>query len=144
MQMHVSLCSIKLLWYLCQLFSARSGWPGLCIQMHFIQIWTTANYYKYSFFPLTVVQWNNLLSQAILSDDPSSFRSIIPYHAMDWAKGWTATQILFNWSSRFFCWSTLLPFCVTHKNSVDLEEQLQKKSTGLAQKSPVEDQRISG
>ena len=26
---------------------------------HFIQIQTTANYYKYSFFPLAIVQWNS-------------------------------------------------------------------------------------
>ena len=44
--------------------------------MHFIPIQTTANYYKYSFFPLAVVQWNNLLSLAVLSDGLRSFRSI--------------------------------------------------------------------
>ena len=27
---------------------------------HFIQIQTSSNYYKYSFFPLAIVQWNNL------------------------------------------------------------------------------------
>ena len=55
--------------------------------MHFIQIQTTANYYKYSFFPLAVVQWNNLPSQAVLSDDLSLFRSTIlqpkPYHVIN-------------------------------------------------------------
>ena len=45
--------------------------------MHFIQIQTTVNFYKYSFFPLTVEQWNNLPSQAVLSDDLSSFRPVI-------------------------------------------------------------------
>ena len=45
--------------------------------MHFIQIQTTANYYKYSFFPLAVVQWNNLPSQAVPSDDLSFYRSTI-------------------------------------------------------------------
>ena len=36
---------------------------------------TDTNYYKYSFFPLTIVQWNNLPSQALLSDDMSLYRS---------------------------------------------------------------------
>ena len=44
---------------------------------HFIQIHTSANYYKYYFFPLAIVQWNNLPSSTVLSDDLTIFRSII-------------------------------------------------------------------
>ena len=44
---------------------------------HLIQIHTSANYYKYSFFPLAIVQWNNLPSSAVLSDALTTFRSII-------------------------------------------------------------------
>ena len=44
---------------------------------HFIQIQTSANYYKYSFFPLAIVQWNNLPTSAVLSDDLTTFRSAI-------------------------------------------------------------------
>ena len=44
---------------------------------HFIQIQTTANYYKYSFFPLAIVQWNNLPTSAVLSEDLTTFRSAI-------------------------------------------------------------------
>ena len=44
---------------------------------HFIQIQTTANYYKYSFFPLAIVQWNNLPTSAVLSEDLTMFRSAI-------------------------------------------------------------------
>ena len=46
-------------------------------QMHFIQIQTTNNYYTDSFFPLAVVQCNNLPSQAVLSYDLSLYRSTI-------------------------------------------------------------------
>ena len=44
---------------------------------HFIQIHTSANYYKYTFFPMAIVQWNDLPSSAVLSDDLTTFRSII-------------------------------------------------------------------
>ena len=44
---------------------------------HFIQIQTSSNYYKYSFFPLAIVQWNNLLPSAVLLEDLTSFRSAI-------------------------------------------------------------------
>ena len=44
---------------------------------HFIQIQTTASYYKYSFFPLAIVQWNNLPTSAVLSEDLTTFRSAI-------------------------------------------------------------------
>ena len=44
---------------------------------HFIQIQATANYYKYSFFPLAIVQWNNVPTSAVLSEDLTTFRSAI-------------------------------------------------------------------
>ena len=44
---------------------------------HFIQIKTTSNHYKYSFFPLAIVQWNNLPHSAVLLEDLTSFRSAI-------------------------------------------------------------------
>ena len=44
---------------------------------HFIQIQTTANYYNYSFFPLAIVQWNNLPTSAVLSKELTTFRSAI-------------------------------------------------------------------
>ena len=44
------------------------------------------------------------------------------------------TELWFNWSSQSFCWFKLSPCCVTHKNSVGLEDQLQQKSASLAQK----------
>ena len=44
---------------------------------HFIQIQTSSNYYKYSFFPLAIVQWNNLPPSAVLLEDLTSFRSAI-------------------------------------------------------------------
>ena len=44
---------------------------------HFIQIQTTANYYKYSFLPLAIVQWNNLPTSAVLSEDLTTFRTAI-------------------------------------------------------------------
>ena len=53
----------------------RMTWP--MHPVHFLQIQTAANYYKYSFFPLAVVKWNNLPSQAVLSDDSSLYRSTI-------------------------------------------------------------------
>ena len=45
--------------------------------MHYIQIPTTANYYKYSFFPLVTVQWNKLPAQVVMSLDLNSFRSTV-------------------------------------------------------------------
>ena len=52
--------------------------------MHFIQIQTTANYYKYSFFPLAAVQWNNLHwpSQAVLFIQVNHLQPK-PYHAIN-------------------------------------------------------------
>ena len=44
---------------------------------HFIQLHTSPNYSKYSFFPLAIVQWNSLPSSAVLSDDLTTFRSVI-------------------------------------------------------------------
>ena len=44
---------------------------------HFIQIQTTANYYKYSFFHLAIVQWNNLPTSVVFSEDLTTFRSAI-------------------------------------------------------------------
>ena len=32
----------------------------------FRQIHTTANYYKYSFFPLSIVYWNNLPTEVVM------------------------------------------------------------------------------
>ena len=43
--------------------------------MHYIQIPTTASYYKYSFFPLVIVQWNELPAQ-VLFIQPSSLHAI--------------------------------------------------------------------
>ena len=53
---------------------------------HFIQIQTTADYYKYSFFPLAIVQWNNLPTSAVLLEDLTTIyllilsRSISDHH----------------------------------------------------------------
>ena len=45
--------------------------------MHYGQIPTTASYYKYSFFPLAIVQWNKLPTQVVISTDLNSFRSTV-------------------------------------------------------------------
>ena len=42
---------------------------------HFIHIQTTSNYFKYSFFPLTIMQCNNLPPSPVLLEDLTSFRS---------------------------------------------------------------------
>ena len=48
---------------------------------HFIQIQTTSNYYKYSFSPLAIVQWNNLPPSAVLLEDLTSARDL-PFSAL--------------------------------------------------------------
>ena len=45
--------------------------------MHFIQIPTTASYYKYSYFPLAVVQWNHFTSQAAVCPGLGSTRRFV-------------------------------------------------------------------
>ena len=44
---------------------------------HFIQIQTAANYQNFHFCPLSIVQWNNLPTSAVLSEDLTAFRSAI-------------------------------------------------------------------
>ena len=45
--------------------------------LHFVQIPATASYYKYSFFPLAVVQWNRLSHHIPVLSDLDPFRSVV-------------------------------------------------------------------
>ena len=45
--------------------------------LHFVQIRATASYYKYSFFPLAIVQWNRLPHHIPVLSDLDSFRSAV-------------------------------------------------------------------
>ena len=48
------------------------------IQRHIRMTWPRHSFHcKYSYFPFTIVQWNNLPHSAILSEDLTSFRSAI-------------------------------------------------------------------
>ena len=48
-----------------------------CHSLTYRQIHTGADYYKYSFFPLAVVQWNALPADVVLSADLNQFRSAV-------------------------------------------------------------------
>jgi hypothetical protein len=48
-----------------------------CHPASFMQIHTGADYYKYSFFPCTIVQWNALPSDAVLTGDLDTFKSTV-------------------------------------------------------------------
>ena len=43
--------------------------------LHFYQVSTTKDYFKYSFFPRTIVLWNSLPYSLVTLPDPESFRS---------------------------------------------------------------------
>ena len=43
----------------------------------YIQIHTGASYYKYSFFPLSIVQWNALPAEVVLTGDFNKFKSSV-------------------------------------------------------------------
>ena len=45
--------------------------------LHLVQIPATASYYKYSFFPLAIVQWNQLPHHIPVLPDLDSFRSAV-------------------------------------------------------------------
>ena len=45
-----------------------------CHSMTFRQIHTNRNYYKYSFFPLAIVQWNALPESAVSLQDLEAFK----------------------------------------------------------------------
>ena len=45
-----------------------------CLSVTFRQIQTTKNYYKYSFFPLAIVQWNVLLEPVVSLQVLESFK----------------------------------------------------------------------
>ena len=45
--------------------------------LHFVQIPATASYYKYSFFPSDIVQWNRLLHHIPVLPDLDSYRSAV-------------------------------------------------------------------
>ena len=45
--------------------------------LHFVQIPAIASYYKYSFFPLAIVQWNRLPHHIPVLSDLDSFRSAV-------------------------------------------------------------------
>ena len=45
--------------------------------LHFVQIPATASYYKYSLFPLAIVQWNRLPHHIPVLSDLDSFRSAV-------------------------------------------------------------------
>ena len=61
--------------------------------LHFVQIAATASYYKHSFFPLAIVQWNRLPHHIPVLSDLDSFRSAerIVSHLMP-----KATTLVFN------------------------------------------------
>ena len=44
---------------------------------YFRQIHTTSNFYKYSFFPATVVMWNSLPAAAVLQPDIKRFKTAL-------------------------------------------------------------------
>ena len=48
-----------------------------CHSITYKQIHTGANYYKYSFFPLAIVQWNALPEEVVLSKDFNSFKQAV-------------------------------------------------------------------
>ncbi len=53
-----------------------------CHSITYRQIHTGANYYKYSFFPLAIVQWNALPEEVVLSKDFNVFKQAVStiYH----------------------------------------------------------------
>ena len=58
------------------IFNNITDWPGRQMHsLHFIQIPATAGYYKYSFFPLVIVQWSQLIHHIPGLPDLDSFRS---------------------------------------------------------------------
>ena len=51
--------------------------------MHYIQIPTTAIYYKYFFFPLVILQWNKLPAQVVMFLDLVTCMQPSSLHAID-------------------------------------------------------------
>ena len=49
--------------------------PSRCNSMNFWQLHTGKDYYKYSFFPLAIVQWNALSEYVVVSRGRESFKS---------------------------------------------------------------------
>ena len=48
--------------------------PSRCNSMNFQQLHTGKDYYKYSFFPLAILQWN-ALPEYVVSSDRESFKT---------------------------------------------------------------------
>ena len=55
-------------------FEANNRVSKYCHSMSFKQNHTRVDYYKYSFFPLTIVQWNSLPADVVLLQDFDSFK----------------------------------------------------------------------
>ena len=51
------------------------------------QIHTTANYYKFSFFPSAIVMWNNLPATTVFHPDLEGFRQSLPSPSAPWTPG---------------------------------------------------------
>ena len=51
--------------------------PSRCISMNFRQLHTGKDCYKYSFFPLAIVQWNALPEYVVVSPGPKSFKTAV-------------------------------------------------------------------
>ena len=45
--------------------------------MNVQQLYTGKDYYKFSFFPLAIVQWNALPEYVVVSPGPESFKTTI-------------------------------------------------------------------
>ena len=56
--------------------------PSRCNSMNFRQLQTSKDYYKYSFFPLVIVQWNALPEYVVVSPVSESFKNAVgkPQH----------------------------------------------------------------
>ena len=55
-----------------------------CHSMTFRQLQTSTNYYKYSFFPLAIVQWNALPADVACLPDLESFKVAVSKQGYCW------------------------------------------------------------
>ena len=51
--------------------------PSRCNSMNFGQLHTGKDYYKYSFFPLTIIQWNAFPEYVVVSPGLESFKTAV-------------------------------------------------------------------
>ena len=73
-------------------------------QLSFHQVHVSIDYYRYSFFPMSLILWNGLPSSVVVLDDLDSFKREVSKISYSWPTwGFYSTDCLESFKSHFLC-----------------------------------------